>query len=42
MLDKYCPMFFCMNDSEYATDNDRMMEKAYLEKRFPNKSDFEK
>lgn len=42
MLDKYCPMFFCMNDSEYATDNDRTTAKAYLEKRFPNKSDFEK
>ena len=35
-------MLFCMNDSEYATDEDRMMEKAYLEKRFPDKSEFEK
>lgn len=36
------PMLFCMNDSEFADDNDRMMAKAYLEKRFPNKSSFEK
>lgn len=36
------PMLFCMNDSESADDNDRMMAKAYLEKRFPNKSSFEK
>ena len=41
-LDQYNPLFFCMNDSEYATDNDRMMSKAYLEKRFPKKSSFEK
>lgn len=41
-LDRYRPMFFCMNDSEYATDEDRMREKAYLEKRFSNKSSFEK
>ena len=41
-LDKYHPMFFCMNDSEYAMDSDRMMAKAYLEKRFPYKSNFEK
>ena len=41
-LDKYRPLFFCMNDSEYATDDDRMREKAYLEKRFPEKSSFEK
>ena len=31
-----------MNDSEYATDEDRMREKAYLEQRFPGKSSFEK
>ena len=41
-LERYNPMLFCMNDSEYATDEDRMMEKAYLEKRFPDKSEFEK
>lgn len=36
------PMFFCMNDSEYANENDRTMSKAMLEKRFPEKSQFEK
>lgn len=41
-LDKYTPLFFCMNDSEYATDEDRLRSKAYLEKRFPKKSSFEK
>ena len=41
-LDKYRPMLFCMNDSEYANDRGRAMAKAYLEKRFPDKSEFEK
>ena len=41
-LEKLNPLFFCMNDSEYAHDNDRIVAKAYLEKRFPNKSKFEK
>lgn len=39
---RYNPTLFCMNDSEYATDNDRMKAKIYLEKRFPEKSQFEK
>ena len=41
-LDKYSPLLFCMNDSEYATDDDRQMAKAYLERRFPKKSSVEK
>lgn len=41
-LEKYQPIFFCMNDSEYADDNDRIMAKNYLDKRFPQKSSFEK
>lgn len=41
-LEKYRPMFFCMNDSEYATEQSRTMAKAYLENRFPDKSDLEK
>lgn len=41
-LERLSPTFFCMNDSEYATDKDRIMAKMYLEKRFPNKSQFEK
>jgi hypothetical protein len=36
------PIFFCMNDSEYAQDIDRINSKNYLEKRFPKKSAFEK
>lgn len=41
-LQKDNPIFFCMNDSEYASDSDRNMSKDYLEKRFPKKSTFEK
>lgn len=41
-LDKYRPTFFCMNDSQYVTDKGRAMAKAYLERRFPDKSEFEK
>lgn len=41
-LDKKCPMLFCMNDSQTASDYDRIKEKYYLEKRFPQKSSFEK
>lgn len=41
-LDRYQPMLFCMNDSQSARDKDRMTMKDYLEKRFPNKSSFEK
>lgn len=41
-LEDSCPLFFCMNDSEYADDNDRIRAKKYLEKRFPKKSKFEK
>ena len=42
LLNAYCPYFFCMNDSEFATDNDRLTAQTYLEKRFPDKSEFEK
>ena len=41
-LSYYQPLFFCMNDSEYAQDDDRINAKNYLEKRFPEKSKFEK
>jgi hypothetical protein len=41
-LQKDNPIFFCMNDSEYAQDIDRANSKNYLEKRFPKKSAFEK
>lgn len=41
-LDEIRPLFFCMNDTEKAQDDDRMAAKEYLEKRFPNRSQFEK
>ena len=41
-LKKFDPTFFCMNDTEYADDNDRMKLKVWLSTRFPEKSDFEK
>lgn len=41
-LERYNPMLFCMNDSQYAGDADREREKAWLERRFPEKSRFEK
>lgn len=41
-LEKYNPMLFCMNDSEYADNNDRKRAAEFLEKRFPKKSQFEK
>ena len=40
-LEEYNPLFFCMNDSEYANDNDRNKVTAFLAKRFPKKSQFE-
>lgn len=41
-LEKYNPMLFCMNDSEYADNSDRKRAAEFLEKRFPKKSQFEK
>lgn len=41
-LERYNPMLFCMNDSEYANDNDRRRAAEFLSKRFPKKSEFEK
>ncbi|MFV0521983.1 MAG: stealth family protein [Mangrovibacterium sp.] len=41
-FEKFNPTLFCMNDSEYANDDDRMKSKAFLEKLFPEKSEFEK
>ena len=40
-LEKINPTFFCMNDTEYADDNDRMKLKEWLNNRFPKKSQFE-
>ncbi len=41
-LATYNPLLFCMNDSEYANDDDRLRSAAYLQSRFPEKSKFEK
>ena len=41
-LKKFNPTFFCMNDTEYADDNDRMKLKVWLSTRFPEKSEFER
>lgn len=41
-LERYNPMLFCMNDSQYATDADRKRVGEYLRQRFPAKSRFEK
>lgn len=41
-LKRYNPLLFCMNDSEYANDNDREKAATFLKKRFPEKSQFEK
>lgn len=41
-LKKYNPLLFCMNDSEYAHDKDRMRMAKFLSERFPKKSQFEK
>ncbi len=36
------PMFFCANDSEHCTDDDRRLCRHFLEARYPDKSQFEK
>lgn len=39
---KKSPLLFCLNDSQYASDDNRKKMYEFLEKRFPEKSDFEK
>lgn len=41
-IEKYNPTLMCLNDTEIASDDDRGFMKAFLEKRFPVKSCFEK
>ena len=41
-FEKYNPMLFCMNDSQFANDDDRKCAIAFLGKLFPEKSQFEK
>lgn len=40
-LERKNPIFFCMNDSEFATDEDRKRVTLFLDKKFPDKSQFE-
>ena len=39
---KYNPVLLCLNDTELASDNCRAGMKSFLERRFPEKSSFEK
>ena len=39
---KYKPMLFCLNDSQYAQDSDRIKAMMFLNKIFPQKSKLEK
>lgn len=41
-FEQYNPVLFCMNDSEYANDDDRRFAIDYVSRLFPNKSKFEK
>lgn len=41
-LEKFNPVLFCMNDCETVTDKDRIFARNYVEKMFPEKSQFEK
>lgn len=41
-MEEYNPIFFCMNDSQFAQDEDRKRSMQYLKNRFPEKSKFEK
>lgn len=41
-FERYNPMLFCMNDSQFANDEDRRCAVAFLGKLFPDKSLFEK
>lgn len=41
-FEKYTPTFFCINDTQYAKDSDRARATVFLNKLFPQKSQFEK
>ncbi len=41
-FERYNPLLFCMNDSQYATDEDREYVAVFLQSLFPRKSQFEK
>ena len=41
-LERFNPMLFCLNDSQYATEGDREMMLLFLKRRFPTPSSFER
>lgn len=41
-IEKKNPTFFCVNDSQYSTDDDRRMAREWLDRRYPEPSGFEK
>lgn len=38
----YNPTFFCVEDSEHASDDDRLRARAFMQQLFPEKSQFER
>lgn len=42
MFKQFNPPFFCMNDSQYACEEDRQRANAFISELFPDKSSFEK
>lgn len=40
-LERTNPMLFCLNDSQFAVEEDRKLMRKFLEKRFPDRSSFE-
>lgn len=42
IITKNNPSLFCLNDTQYATEQDRKRVRPFLEKLFPDKSSFEK
>ena len=42
VLSKYNPLMICMNDGETTTDDDRRRLVEFLDRRYPNKSSFER
>lgn len=41
IINRYNPMLFCLNDNEQATDADRLRTRDFLERMYPEKSEFE-
>lgn len=41
IINRYNPMLFCLNDNEQATEADRLRAREFLERMYPEKSEFE-